>query len=65
MYKPAVIGSEAGAVFTLVPLPRVHARPFRTLHTLLRLVVGKEVPLEGSVLLGGGDKLLTNYYEQV
>jgi len=32
--------------------------------TLLRLVVGKEEALDGTIILGGGDKLLTNYYEQ-
>ena len=32
--------------------------------TLLRLMVGKEEALEGDIILGGGDKLVTNYYEQ-
>jgi len=32
--------------------------------TLMRLVVGKETMLDGTIVLGGGDKLLTNYYEQ-
>ena len=32
--------------------------------TLLRLVVGREESLDGTIVLGGGEKLLTNYYEQ-
>jgi len=32
--------------------------------TLLRLLVGKEEALDGSIILGGGDNLITNYYEQ-
>lgn len=42
----------------------VHARASVGKSTLLRLVVGKEEALEGDVVLGGGDKLLVNYYEQ-